>query len=880
MNSAFRSILSKRGYSTFRGIIPPNIAATAKQTSSVSSAEAATEGQDFGKLVSFYRRIPKGPAPAGGSAGGLLARYQNKYFTGEKPSPKPVLHAIFFLLVGGYSIHYAMHISSSKSTAKDSDPFGSLVSFERNTEEKLSKLSLNERQRLQNTHTPHGLYPAGGSDNSSGNGSNSNSLWDFDLLDKSSAKQPVASKAKSVVSSRSAVEDFDPLGPSLTFSPPPPQGQRPPSSLRVETSLTKDATPVMVPAELSPIPMDSDSDSAETSPRHDSAGRPPDTVFDAKIAQIMQQGFDLDQAKAALTICHDDAASAIELLIQQNAGHRRAAARPQQRQGPGPMGQARDGRAPLQRDQPTAPRRTMRDRDRTPITPGTGERQFAIQGDRRDIRSHPSSGSGGDGGLGQQSFSEAADKFMNAANDIGNTVWSQASLWLKKGKEKFQDYQKALTEQPSPGTQIGGLGQSKSQYKPYRDYSSSDEDKPYVSSRRRGGGGPNRASGQDPKSAAQQDQRFNAVSLSTYRDYSSSEDEQDVPSFRERFGKGLGGRTAGQPADTADFIDFARVPIPEVTQASLQGAVRAKQQANEKFKLGQFDEAIRGYAQATSWVGEASVHPYLIVLFNNLALCNAKNGDTRAAIEYSTRSIQLCEKYGANGTDNLAPVVDEVISYAALHAKALQRRANAYEVCERYQEALDDWGRLLGMSGVDATMASQAKAAVVRCQRAIDPPKGKAKLNSPASSTRSVPPKPSRPSAFDDSLLSVRTEVQHSEGVAKMREKEREREAEEAEQFAQAGAVETEINAWKAGKAQNLRALLSSLHMVIPDWKSAGMHELVEPQKVKRAYMRAIARTHPDKLPQGVDVRTKMVAGAIFGTLNEAWDAFKSQNNL
>ncbi|KAJ2340955.1 auxilin-like clathrin-binding protein required for normal clathrin function, partial [Coemansia sp. RSA 2671] len=59
-----------------------------------------------------------------------------------------------------------------------------------------------------------------------------------------------------------------------------------------------------------------------------------------------------------------------------------------------------------------------------------------------------------------------------------------------------------------------------------------------------------------------------------------------------------------------------------------------------------------------------------------------------------------------------------------------------------------------------------------------------------------------------------------------------------------------------------------------------GMHEILEPARVKRAYMRAIARLHPDKLAKDVDLRTRMISSSVFTALNEAWDAFKAQENI
>jgi hypothetical protein len=50
--------------------------------------------------------------------------------------------------------------------------------------------------------------------------------------------------------------------------------------------------------------------------------------------------------------------------------------------------------------------------------------------------------------------------------------------------------------------------------------------------------------------------------------------------------------------------------------------------------------------------------------------------------------------------------------------------------------------------------------------------------------------------------------------------------------------------------------------------------------KVKIAYMKAIAKTHPDKLPQDASTEVRLIAGLVFSTLNESWDKFKADNGL
>jgi hypothetical protein len=63
--------------------------------------------------------------------------------------------------------------------------------------------------------------------------------------------------------------------------------------------------------------------------------------------------------------------------------------------------------------------------------------------------------------------------------------------------------------------------------------------------------------------------------------------------------------------------------------------------------------------------------------------------------------------------------------------------------------------------------------------------------------------------------------------------------------------VDAKVSAWRDGKRDNIRALIASLDTVLWEnsgWKKVGLHELVMNNKVKISYMKAIAKTHPDKV--------------------------------
>jgi len=95
--------------------------------------------------------------------------------------------------------------------------------------------------------------------------------------------------------------------------------------------------------------------------------------------------------------------------------------------------------------------------------------------------------------------------------------------------------------------------------------------------------------------------------------------------------------------------------------------------------------------------------------------------------------------------------------------------------------------------------------------------------------------------------------------------------------------VEASLDAWKQGKENNLRSLLSSLDTILwveAGWKSVKMQELITPSKTKVAYMKAVAKVHPDKIPRNATMEQKMIATGVFSELNKAWDIFKTQNSI
>ncbi|KAF7288879.1 ATP synthase subunit f, mitochondrial [Mycena indigotica] len=85
------------------GLVPPKIA-----TPKLVSGDSAGP---LGPLVSFYSKLPKGPAPV--KAAGIKGRF----FSGKNASAKPVLMLIGGLWLVGYTLDYQRAFQHHKNHA-------------------------------------------------------------------------------------------------------------------------------------------------------------------------------------------------------------------------------------------------------------------------------------------------------------------------------------------------------------------------------------------------------------------------------------------------------------------------------------------------------------------------------------------------------------------------------------------------------------------------------------------------------------------------------------------------------------------------------------------------------------------------------------------
>ncbi|KAK4517596.1 uncharacterized protein ATC70_000936 [Mucor velutinosus] len=315
-------------------------------------------------------------------------------------------------------------------------------------------------------------------------------------------------------------------------------------------------------------------------------------------------------------------------------------------------------------------------------------------------------------------------------------------------------------------------------------------------------------------------------------------------------------------------------------------ADKERKQGNYYFNKGQFLESESAYTLAINSLPVG--HGDIVLLSNNRAAARLKQGKYQDCLTDCSTAIDIARKHMQSNTP-ISPIMSATsTNMKAQLIKALHRKACALEGLRLFEAAIQVYEEYVRLDG---SRSAQVTQGIMRCQQALLDSKKKQQQPQwkPATSTNDattafpgidfnmfIPKKDQKTQAQLD-------EINNSKAVKEMRDREKKKEAEDAERLEKEDKVNAQISVWKTGKDKNLRALLGSLELILwpgVQWKGVTMSELLDPRKCKLTYMKAIAKVHPDKLPANATIEQRMLASGIFTTLNQAWDVFKTENNL
>lgn len=564
------------------------------------------------------------------------------------------------------------------------------------------------------------------------------------------------------------------------------------------------------------------------------------------LGQLVEMGFSIQQARIALASTDSglDVEAALETLLNNGAG---SSSRP---------------------TPPVPPRRpplSGRDSSNNPNQSSTRHRE------RERSASSPSASHA------ESNIQEQADKLLAQASELGLSFLSKANAAWKEGRERVQKAYAERIGADNAGDSRSGNRTSNTHGRPKwmqsDDGMKVDDDRPSQNgsasrfpdeSSNRKTKSPSPVSSQS--SVSQPRPQLNAVDL-------FSTDEAPV-AYVSPFRRGK--PKAAPPIQNAQP---ARVPTPSpplkplivASPSSISTSQSHKNLGAEKFKLGQYGEAESAYTRAIECL--PSGHLLLVLLHNNRALVRLKTGDYNGAAgdagivmelvgENTWRDEQVRVKTSEEGAG--VDLGDGLV-------KAWRRRAEALEGREKWDDARKDWEKVAGANWAASNMRGEGVRGAGRCRKMVAAERQE---------TSGVPPpRAAKPRPATARPPPRRGPTPPSQALSNLKKANDASEAEDNAKYELKDVVDSKLLAWKGGKETNIRALISSLDSVL--WPELGLQktsiaELVTPAQVKIRYTKAIAKLHPDKLnPNNSTLEQRMIANGVFGTLNEAWNAFK-----
>ncbi len=583
------------------------------------------------------------------------------------------------------------------------------------------------------------------------------------------------------------------------------------------------------------------------------------------LGQIVEMGFSVEQAKQALAKTTDgiDVQAALEMLLGGSEGSRSG----EGRQTGGRRGVEEQQQQPPARTR--APPKGFKERER--------ERLERLRQERE--RERDSSSPSGSGDV-VSDVQEHADRLLSQASEIGLTVLSKASAFWKEGKERVV---KVYEERSvvAAGTQKERLD-GRPKWMTDVDKGSRDNGDAHMrySEKTKNKQQHRVQPPQDRILVEETDLNlFDDVPVDVQQAQQRPNRQPSVPPS----GPSSVSAAAPRPA-TRDR------PLPTASLSSLSTVYKHKDAGTSQFKLGQYAPAVESYTAAINSLPQN--HLLLIPLLNNRALARMKIGEYKGAGEDAGRVLGIVllvdEEVGvvdgfdpnANGgvgvqvtSSSWHPSIEPPSLLIAAqqksnesglkhpqglgvdlvegYVKALRRRAEASEGRERWSEALKDWEVLSAGDGgwIKDQVKKEGQRGSVRCRKMmVDIDTGSATTGgsslAPTSKPRPKPPiakpKLSAPAPPSVALRSLQATTAQAEADENLKHQLKD-------------TIDAKLAAWRTGKETNIRALLASLDMVLweevlKDVKLSGLHELVTPAQVKKGYVKAIAKVHPDKV--------------------------------
>ncbi|KAK0491619.1 hypothetical protein IW261DRAFT_1547623 [Armillaria novae-zelandiae] len=439
-------------------------------------------------------------------------------------------------------------------------------------------------------------------------------------------------------------------------------------------------------------------------------------------------------------------------------------------------------------------------------------------------RDHDRSTSSPSASHADSNIQEQADKLLAQASELGLSFFNKANAAWKEGRDRVQ---KAYAERIGTDNAVESRSGSRTNNLHGRPkWMQPDDDAPHNGSADHV---PDGRKTKSPSPALGQPSNPQPRPQPKVVDLFSTADEAPV-AYVSPFRRGK--PKVSPPVQSTPPVRVATPSPPLKPLISASSSLISTSQSHknlgaEKFKLGQYGEAESAYTKAIECL--PSGHLLLVPLYNNRALVRLKTGDYNGAVGDAGIVIELVNE--STWRDEQARVKTSEEG-ASVDIGDGPRR-------EKWDDARKDWEKVAGANWTASNMRGEGVRGAGRCRKDDAGP---------------TPP---------------------SQALSNLKKANDAAEAEDNEKYELKDV---------GGKETNIRALIASLDTVL--WPELGLQktsiaELVTPGQVKIRYTKAIAKLHPDKLnPNNSTLEQRMIANGVFGTLNEAWNAFQAVDAL
>ena len=564
--------------------------------------------------------------------------------------------------------------------------------------------------------------------------------------------------------------------------------------------------------------------------------QPPPSPPPHILGQIVEMGFSVAQARKALSTTKDgmDVQAALENLL--NGGSAGSGSEERERESRPPPPQRRV--PPPAHDEPP------------PATQRAAPKGYK---ERERERMRMQRGENTNDPVSITEIQLQADKLVSQASEIGLSVFSKATAFWKEGKGKVVRAYEERAVGVDAGVDVGesGRGKGRGDGRPkwmMNDVTMEDEEVDKFSD----GVGDVRESSVRVLSTAVVDDEVDLFSSSSVKPTSTPQPPLTRTTTRTQT------RTRSITPN-----------LPTTTATTLSAAHTHKTTGTQAFKLGQYAAASDAYGLAISTLPPH--HLLLLPLYTNRALAWLKTGEYASAAEDCSLALSIItagESSWTPASESEDPRILERskaneggwthpqglgVDLCDQYVKALKRRALALEGREKWRDAGRDWEVLAGMRVelVGENTRGEAIMGAGRCRRMCGTD------NSGSATPAAVKPHPkpkAKPTPTSSNFSTSTSTPAPSAALTALQIQTAQAEADLTLQHTLKDTIDARLSAWRKGKESNIRALLASLDVVL--WAEVlhgvkvggGMAELVSPAQVKKAYVRAIARVHPDKV--------------------------------